>query len=110
MLMEKLGYLISELPILILMISIAVKFVHWRRAREGRPLSNEADRRFLSRAASYSPVSWQFYPRFVLAVLAVAIVGALQIIILAPLGAAIVTGAFILSSAAIVYGALFREW
>ena len=109
MLMEKLGYLISELPALILMIWLAVKIVHWRRAREGRPRSNETDRNFLSRSAPYGPVDWRFYPRFVLAVLAVAIIGALQIIVLAPLGAAIVTAAVLLTSAAIVYGALFRE-
>jgi hypothetical protein len=107
MLMEKLGYVLSELPVLILMIWSAVKIVHWRRAREGRRPSNELDRRILSRDARYRPDDWQFYPRFVLAVLAVAIVGGLQIMLLAPLGAAIVTGVFVLTSAAIVHGTLF---
>jgi hypothetical protein len=107
MLMEKIGYLLSELPVLILMIWLAVKIVHWRRTREGRPPASRADRRIMSRGARYRADDWQFYPRFVLAVLAVVITGGLQIMVLAPLGAAIVTGVLVLTSAAIVHGALF---
>lgn len=107
MLVEKLGYALSELPVLILMIWLAVKIVRWCRVRDGRPPFDEADRRIVSRAARYRPDNWRFYPRFALAVLGVAIAGGLQIMILAPVGAAIVTGVFVLTSAAIVHGALF---
>jgi hypothetical protein len=109
MLVEKLGYALSELPVLILMIWLAVKIVRWCRVRDGRPPFDEADRRIVSRAARYRPDNWEFYPRFCLAVLAVAAVGALQIVVLAPFGAAIVTGAVVLTSTAIVHGALFRD-
>jgi hypothetical protein len=109
MLMEKLGYLLSELPVLALMIWVAVKIVYWRRGRENRPRFNEGDRRMLFQAAQYGPDHWQFYPRFVLAVLAVSILGFLQTVVLAPLGAAIVTGAFVLTSTAIVHGVLLGE-
>ena len=110
MLMEKLGYLLSELPVLALIIWLTIKIVHWRRARENRPRFNEADRRMLFHAAPYGPDRWQFYPRFVLAVLAVGILGSFQMAVLAPLGAAIVTGVVVLTSAAVVQGVLLHDW
>jgi hypothetical protein len=109
MLIEKFGYVLSELPVLVLMIWVAVKIVRWRRARENRPPFNEADRRMLFHAAQYGPDCWQFYPRFVLAVLAVSVLGFFQLAVLAPLGAAIVTCAFVLTSSAIVHGVLLRD-
>jgi len=109
MIMEKFGYFLSEAPILFLVIWLAVRLVHWRRSRENRAAFNEVDRRVLFHAAQYRPDTWQFYPRFALAVFAVAALGSLQIFVLAPLGAAIVTTAFILTSAAIVYGVLLGE-
>lgn len=109
MLMEKFGYVLSELPVLISMIWLTVKIVHWRRAREGRPPVSEADRRLLSRNARYGPDTWEFYPRFVLAVLAVALIGVLQIVVLAPLGAAIVSAVFLFTSSVIVHEVLFHE-
>ena len=107
MLIEKLGYVLSELPVLILTLWLAAQIVHWRRSRQGRWSFSESDRRALSRAAQFRPDDWQFYPRFALAVFAVAMVGALQFIILAPLGAAIVASLFLLTSTAIVRGVLF---
>ena len=107
MLVEKLGYVLSELPVLILILWSAWRIVHWRRARAGRRSFNEANRGTLASTAQYSPDDWEFYPRFALAVFAVAIIGALQVIFLAPLGAAIIAGVFILTSAAIVHGVLF---
>jgi hypothetical protein len=107
MLMEKLGYLLWELPFLLLILWSAVTIIRWRRARQGRLAFDELDRRVLFGAARYRPDRWHFYPRFVLAVVAIAFVGGLQIIVLAPLGAAIATGVFILTSAAIVHGTLF---
>ncbi len=109
MFMEKLGYILSEAPILILAVWSAVWIVRWRRSRENRPWFNHQDQRLLFHAAQYRPDTWQFYPRFILAVLAVAILGFVQITLLAPLGAAIGTGAFILTSAVIVHGVLLRH-
>jgi hypothetical protein len=109
MFLEKLGYILSEAPVLILMVWSAVWIVRWRRSRDNRPWFNQQDQRLLFHAAEYRPNTWAFYPRFILAVLAVAILGFLQLVILAPLGAAIGTGAFILTSAVIVHGVLLRR-
>jgi len=109
MFLEKLGYILSEAPVLILMVWSAVWIVRWRRSRENRPWFNQQDQRLLFHAAEYRPNTWAFYPRFILAVFAVAILGFIQLVILAPLGAAIGTGAFILTSAVIVHGVLLRR-
>ena len=109
MFMEKFGYFLSEAPVLFLMIWLAVRLVRWRRSRENRPCFNEVDRRVLFHAAQYRPDTWQFYPRFAFTVFAVATLGSLQIFVLAPLGAAIITTALVLTSAAIVHGVLLRE-
>ena len=109
MIMEKFGYLLSEAPVLFLMIWLAVRVVHWRRSRENRAAFNDADRRMLFHAAQYRPDTWPFYPRFALAVFAVVALGSLQVFVLAPLGAAIVTTTLVLTSAAIVYGMLLGE-
>jgi hypothetical protein len=108
MFIENLGYVLSELPVLFLMIWFAVKIVQWRRARENRPQFSEDDRRVLFRQSPYAPDKWQFYPRFTLAVFAVMISGFLQVTILSAFGAAIITAMFVLTSAAVVRGVLLE--
>jgi hypothetical protein len=100
--MEHIGYILSEAPFLCLIIAATIKLVSWRRARANRPGFSDLDRDTLFRAPDRRPRRWQFYARFLLAVLAVLGVGLLQFIALAPLGAAVLTAALVLSSAAIV--------
>ena len=106
-LLEKFGYILSEAPVLFFIASFAVTWVQLRRWRNKQPTSLANDRRKLRRPAEYSPRDLQFYPRFVLAVIAVTMTGLFEIAALAPLGAAILTGTFLLSSAAIVQRLLF---
>ena len=106
--MEELGHVLAELPVLVLMIWFAIKIVQWRRSRANRPRFSEDDRRILFRQSPYAPDNWRFYPRFTLAVLAVMISGFLQVTILAAFGAAIITAAFVLTSAAVVHGVLLE--
>jgi hypothetical protein len=108
MVMEELGHVLSELPVLFLMMWFAVKIVQWRRARENRPQFSEDDRSMLFRQSPYPPDNWQFYPRFTLAVLGVMISGFLQVTILSAFGAAIITAIFVLTSAAVVRGVLLE--
>jgi hypothetical protein len=109
MTMEDFGYILSEAPFFILIVWSTFKLVRWRRFRENRPGFSDHDHHMFFHAAQYGPDHWQFYPRFVLAVLAVTTLGSLQIIALAPLGAAILAGAFVLTSAAIVYEVILRK-
>lgn len=109
MIMENFGYFLSEAPFLILIVWSSVKLVRWRRSRENRPWFSDKDHHMLFHAAQYGPEHWKFYPRFILAVLAVTALGLLQIIALAPLGAAILAGALVLTSAAIVHEVILRK-
>lgn len=108
--MEHIGYFLSEAPFLVLIIASSLKLVAWRRSRANRPVFGEDDRRILYQTAHYGPSSWQFYPRFFLAVFAVIAVSLLQFIALAPFGAAILTASLVLSCAAIVRGVLLAAW
>jgi hypothetical protein len=107
--MEDFGYILSEAPFLILIVWSTVKIVRWRRSRDNRPGFSVSDHHMFFHAARYGPEHWQFYPRFVLAVLAVATLGSLQIIALAPLGAAVLAGVLLLTSATIVHGVMLDE-
>ncbi|MGH7855021.1 MAG: hypothetical protein ACREP3_16350 [Candidatus Binatia bacterium] len=107
--MEDFGYVLSEAPFLILIVWSTVKLVRWRRSRENRPWFSANDQHMLFHAAQYGPDNWQFYPRFVLAVLTVTSLGSLQIIALAPVGAAILAGVLVLTSSAVVRGLMLRE-
>ena len=108
MLMERLGYFISEAPILIFMIWSSVQIVRWRRARQNRAAFNQHDRNLLFHAGSKRPNTLRFCARFLLAVAAVTMLAFVQLVVLAPLGAAIITGALVLTSAAVVYRVLLH--
>jgi hypothetical protein len=107
MLMDEFGYILSEAPVFILMIWFAVRYVQLRRARENRPAFSDNDRRMLFDASQ--PRTWRFYSRFPLAIAAVMIVGVVEIVALAPLGAAIISGVLLLSAAEIVRRILLRD-
>ena len=107
--MEDIGYILSEVPFLALIIGFAIKLVSWRRASANRPSFSDHDRRALFQAAPYGPEHWQFYPRFLLAVIGVIAVGLLQFLALAPLGAAVLTSTLVLTSAVIVRGVILAQ-
>ena len=101
MFMDQLGYILSEAPVFILMTWFAVRYVQRRRYRENRPAFTEEDRLMLFDAGQKTSRTW-FYSRFALATLAVTVIGFIEIIALAPFGAAIVAGALLLTAADIV--------
>ncbi|HMA82473.1 MAG TPA: hypothetical protein VKR81_16360, partial [Candidatus Binatia bacterium] len=107
-LLDKFGYILSEAPVLFFIAWFAVRWVQLRRRRNKQPDSLANDRRKLRRPAEFGPRDLQFYPRFALAVIAVTMTGLLEFTALATQGAAILTGTFLLSSAAIVQRLLFR--
>ncbi|MGE5220343.1 MAG: hypothetical protein ACM3SP_25345 [Chloroflexota bacterium] len=105
--LEKLGYVLSEAPVLFFIAWFAIRWVQIRRRRNRQSGSLANDRRKLRRPAEYGPRDLQFYPRFALAVVAVTVTGVLELAALAPFGAGILSGAFLLSSVAIVQRLLF---
>jgi hypothetical protein len=102
MLMEKMGYILSEAPLFLFMVWFTIRLVQYRRWRRQRPVFSDIDRRLLFGTARRRSESATFCFKFILAIVATTLVGILEFIALAPLGAALLTGALILTSATIV--------
>ena len=102
MFIEKFGYILSELPVLLFVIWFAVRWVQLSRRRRHQSIYTERDRRVIFQTSEYGPRNWAFYPRFFVAVMAVTFIGTLEFIILASFGAAILSVTFVLTSTAIV--------
>ena len=102
MFMDNLGYLLSELPTLIFVVWFAVRFFQFRRRQKNQPTYSETDRRLLFGTTKQPPANGAVYLRLVLAIVAVITTSVLEIIVLAPLGAGILTGLLLLTSTAIV--------
>ena len=103
MLMDKLGYLLSEIPLLIFIVWFAVRFFQYRRRKDHRPSYSETDRELLFGTPRQRPAKTEIYLRLALAIGAVTMIGVLEFLVLAPLGAAIVTTSLVLTSTAIVH-------
>lgn len=104
--MEKLGYIISEAPVFFLLTWFAVRWVQYRRQFTSQPVFSDRDRRLLFHAAADSQLYLEFYLKLTRAILLVTAIGLLEIIIFAPLGAAILTGMILLTSAIVVHRTL----
>jgi len=102
MLMEKMGYVLSEAPVLFFMIWFAVRLIQFRRLRRRMPVFSDSDRRLLFGAGRRAGESSAFYLKLAAAAVATALIATLEFIALAPFGAALITGALLLTSAAIV--------
>ncbi|HEV8721696.1 MAG TPA: hypothetical protein VGW77_13785 [Candidatus Binatia bacterium] len=107
--MDRIGYLLSEAPVFFFMIWFAIRLVQYRRYRRNLPIVTENDRRMLFQRPKEDPGSFRFCLRLILAILAVTVVGYLQFITLAPLGAAILSGTLLLTSATIVHRLLIEQ-
>ena len=103
MLMEKMGYILSEVPVLLLVVWFAVRLFQFRRRRNKRPLFSETDRQLLFGGAKNSSTRLRTYLKLFIAVLATVAAASVEMMALAPFGSAILTGALLLTSAAIVH-------
>ncbi|HYJ14923.1 MAG TPA: hypothetical protein VE170_05495 [Candidatus Limnocylindria bacterium] len=100
--MEKFGYLLSEIPVLFLIIWFAVRFVQYRRYRNKQPIFSEKDVALLYPPTKFdlrSPMSRLRLARCILLATAAFYV---EFLILAPLGAAILCASLMLTTAALV--------
>ena len=103
MLMDKLGYTLSEIPLLIFIVWFAVRFFQFCRRKNHQPSYSETDRELLFGKPRQRSAKTEVCLRLELAIVAVATVGVLELLVLAPLGAAIVTTSLVLTSTAIVH-------
>jgi hypothetical protein len=107
--MEKLGYILSELPVLFLVIWLAVRLVQYRRYRKNQPIYSERDIDLLFPARKVDlrlPLTRVRFARCVLLATACTYV---EFIILAPFGAAILSTALAITTAGIVHTILLNQ-
>jgi hypothetical protein len=105
--MDKLGYIISEAPVLFFVIWIAVRLVQYRRYRNNQPQFSERDEALLfpqNKLGLRSPIRRVKFARCILLATAATYV---EFLVLAPFGAAILCITLVLTTAGIVNGVLF---
>ena len=107
--MEKLGYIISEAPVFFFIMWLGIRLVHIRRYRENRPLVTEHDWRMLYDRAKLSFVSPIMRLKLARSILAATAAVYVEFLILAPLGAGILSAAILLTTASIVKGILLTD-
>lgn len=100
--MEKLGYVLYELPVFFLVIWFGIRLVHLRRYRRNQPIFSDDDRRLFFDRLPLSIQSPAFRVRLARAILAATATTYLEFVILAPFGAGILAGALLLTGALIV--------
>src|SRR5258707_13137603 len=103
MLMEKMGYILSEAPVLLFVIWFTIRLIQFRRRRKKQPIFSETDRWLLFGNPKRRSETIKFYLKLSLATVVAAAVTVIEFITLAPLGAAIITGVLLLTSAMILH-------
>ncbi len=109
MLLIKMGYILSELFTMALVVALAEGILRVRRGLRGRQMFTDTDRRLLKepiRVTGSAPVR---YLRYSLSFTLVVIFGAIEIAIVSQFGATILTGALLLTSATIVRWTLMES-
>ncbi len=102
MLISKMGYILSELFTLAQVVALAEGILRFKRGIGLRRLFTDSDRRKLKepiRITASAPVR---YLRYALVFALILTLGAIEIAIVSQFGATILTGALLLTSAAIV--------
>ena len=107
--MDKLGYIISEAPVFFLVIWVAVRLVQYRRYRNKQPLFSERDRAMLFPENKIDLRSPALRVKFARCILLATAATYVEFLMLAPLGAAILCIALVLTTAGIVQGILFDQ-
>lgn len=100
--LAKLGYILWEALMLVLLAAASLGWLMLRRKMSGRPVFSNRDRALLFNTPPVAPSVPRLCLRFAAAVCLFAPIGALEIFALAPLGAAILSVCLLFSCAAIV--------
>jgi hypothetical protein len=100
--MDKIGYVLSEVPVLLFVIWFALRLVQYRRHRRNQPIYTDKDRQLLFSKIKTTLEPPVFRLGLVRAVLASTAATYFEILMLAPFGAAILSATLLLTSAAIV--------
>lgn len=106
MFLDGIGYILSETFMLLVVISFTKGMLHLLRGRSQRRFLGPDDREAFFQPIKLPASAPVRFFRYAVTFTLVATVGAIEIVILASFGAAIVTGALLVTCAAIVHFAL----
>jgi len=96
------GYILSELFMMLLVIALADGILRFKRGVGRRQLFTDNDRRKLKEPIRIRASAPMRYLRYSLVIALIVILGAMEIAVMSQFGATILTGALLLTSAAIV--------
>ena len=105
--MEKLGYIISEVPVLFLVIWFALRLIQYRRRRNQEPLYSARDEELLRPQNKLDLRSPLTRVKFARCILLATVATYVEFFALAQFGAAILCVALTLTTAGIVHRLLF---
>lgn len=108
MAMENLGYVLWEALVFFLVSWFALRLVQYRRYCRNQPAFTDQDHQLLFRGAKANLASPVFRLKMARAILAVTAAMYVEFLVFAPLGAAILAGVVLLTSAAIVRTLMFE--
>jgi hypothetical protein len=99
--MDEIGYVLSEVPVLLFVIWFAFRLVQYRRYRRNQPIYSDKDRQLLF-SKTKTTLEQPVFLGLARAILAATAATYLEILTLAHFGAAILSATLLLTSAAIV--------
>lgn len=106
MLLDRIGYILSEIFMLLVVISITKGILRLRRGRDPRRFLGRSDReKFFQPIKLTASAPTRFF-RYAVIFILVATIGPIEIVVLSQFGAAIISGVLLVTCATIVYRGL----
>ena len=103
MLLDRMGYILAEAFTLLVVISFTKGILCLRRGRDQRRFLSHGDREVFFQPIKLTVSAPMRFFRYAVIFTLVVTIGVIEIVILAPFGAAILTGALLVTCAAIVH-------
>jgi hypothetical protein len=105
-LVDRIGYILSEIFTLLMIISITKGILRLRRCGDPRPFLDQSDReKFFQPIKLTASAPTRFF-RYAVIFTLVATIGPIEIVVLSQFGAAIISGVLLVTCATIVYRGL----
>jgi hypothetical protein len=105
-LLDRIGYILSEIFMLLVVISITKGVLRLRRSRDPRRFLCRSDREKLFQPIKLTASAPMRFFRYAVIFTLVVTIGPIEIVVLSQFGAAIVTGVLVVTCATIVYRGL----
>lgn len=109
MLLDRIGYLLSEIFLLLMVISITKGILWLRRGRDPRRFLCRSDREKFFQPIKLTDSAPMRFFRYAVIFTLVATIGPIEIVVLSQFGAAIISGVLLVTCATIVYRGLAQS-